>query len=113
VDTWVGSRLSHKIRPRWKGLPVTSTVAYYKHLQITDVKSFITLGLGANVIKLLPTVIYCHSMVIPSFCVINLYYLGNYLGMAVNYRGIKLFYNIHQKCLLSVANLKYHGNFLW
>jgi len=52
-------------------------------------------------------------MVIPSFCVIKLYYLGNYLGMAVNYQGIKLFYNIGQKCLLSVANLKYHGNFLW
>jgi hypothetical protein len=32
--------------------------------------------------------------------------------MAVNYQGIKLFYNIRQKCLLSVANLKYHGNFL-
>jgi hypothetical protein len=36
-------------------------------------------------------------MVIPSFCVIKLYYLGNYQGMAVNYHGIKLFYNIGQK----------------
>jgi hypothetical protein len=50
---------------------------------------------GANVIKLFTAVI---SMVIPSFCVIKLYYLGNYLGMAVNYQGIKLFYNIGQKC---------------
>ncbi len=44
---------------------------------------------GANVIKLFTAVIYCHSMVIPSFCVIKLYYLGNYHGMAVNYQGIK------------------------
>ncbi len=55
---------------------------------------------GANVIKLFTVVIYYHSMVIPSFCVIKLYYLGNYLGMAVNYHGIKLFYNIGQKSLL-------------
>ncbi len=55
---------------------------------------------GANVIKLFTTVIYCHSMVIPSFCVIKLYYLGNYHGMAVNYHGIKLFYNIGQKSVL-------------
>jgi hypothetical protein len=42
---------------------------------------------GANVIKLFTAVIYCHSMVIPSFCVIKLYYLGNYHGMAVNYHS--------------------------
>jgi len=33
---------------------------------------------GPNVIKLFTTVFYCHSMVIPSFCVIKLCYLGNY-----------------------------------
>jgi hypothetical protein len=55
---------------------------------------------GANVIKLFTMVIYCHSMVIPSFCVTKLYYLGNYHGMAVNYHGIKLFYNIGQKSVL-------------
>jgi hypothetical protein len=33
-------------------------------------------------------VIYCHSMVIPSFCVIKQHYLGNCCGMAVNYQGI-------------------------
>jgi hypothetical protein len=43
---------------------------------------------------------YRHSMVIPSFCVIKLYYLGNYHGMTVNYQGIKLFYNIGEKSLL-------------
>jgi hypothetical protein len=45
---------------------------------------------GANVIKLFTAVFYCHPMVIPSFCVIKLYYLGNYHGMAVNYCGTVL-----------------------
>jgi hypothetical protein len=58
-------------------------------------KKFKTLGPGVNATKLFTVVIYCHSMVIPSFCVIK---LGNYHGMAVNYHGIKLFYNIGQKC---------------
>ncbi len=55
---------------------------------------------GADVIKLVTAVIYCHSMVIPTFRDIKLYYLGNYHGMAVNYHGIKLFYIIGQKSLL-------------
>ncbi len=38
---------------------------------------------GVNVIKLFTAVIYCCSAVIPSFCVIKLYYYGNYLGMLV------------------------------
>jgi len=47
----------------------------------------------ANVIKLFTAVIYCHSMVISSFCVIKQYYDGNYHGMAVSnttviYHGI-------------------------
>ena len=84
---------------------------------ITAVKSFITLAPGvniiklffslllklkpgANVIKLFTMVIYCCSMVMPSFCVIKLYYLGNYHGMTVNYHGIKLFYHIGEKSLL-------------
>jgi hypothetical protein len=45
---------------------------------------------GANVIKLFSAVIYCHSMVIPSLCVIKLYFLGKYHGMAVNYHGVVL-----------------------
>jgi hypothetical protein len=90
---------------------MTNIVTYI----ITDEEKsfFITLTPGANVIKLFTVVIYCHSMVRPSFCVIKLYYLVNYHGMAINYHGIKLFYNIGQKSLLSVSNLKYHGNFLW
>jgi hypothetical protein len=51
-------------------------------------KKFKTLAPGANVIKLFTAVIYHHSMVVPSFCVIKLFNLGNYSGMAVNYQGI-------------------------
>jgi hypothetical protein len=43
---------------------------------------------GANVIKLFSAIIYHHSMVILSFCVINLYEPENYRGMVVNYHGI-------------------------
>ena len=39
---------------------------------------------GVNVIKLFTAVIYCHSTVIPSFCVIKWYYYGNYCGMLVS-----------------------------
>jgi hypothetical protein len=45
---------------------------------------------GPNVIKLFTVVIYRHSMVILSLCVIKQYYRGNYCGMAVNYHGIYL-----------------------
>ncbi len=43
---------------------------------------------GANVIKLFTMVIYLHST-----CVIKLYYLGKYHGMALKYHA-KKFYNI-------------------
>jgi hypothetical protein len=36
--------LTTNIRLGWKGLPGTSTLAYYKHSKITTVKSFITFG---------------------------------------------------------------------
>jgi hypothetical protein len=32
------------IRLRWKGLPGRNTLAYYKHLQITDVKNLLSLA---------------------------------------------------------------------
>jgi len=48
----------------------------------------VTLTPGVITIKLFTTIIYNHSMVIPSFCVIKPYYPGNYQGMAVNYHGI-------------------------
>ncbi len=41
-----------KIRPLWENLPGTDNLAYYEHLQITEVKSFIRLSFGPNVIKL-------------------------------------------------------------
>ncbi len=41
-----------------------------------------------NFIKLFTVVIYRHSIVIPSFCVIKQHYLGKYCRMAVNYCGI-------------------------
>jgi hypothetical protein len=50
--------LSKNIRLGWKGLPVKNTLAYYEHLQITTVKSFITLGTGptvASTFKLYPS----------------------------------------------------------
>ncbi len=48
---------------------------------------------GANAIKHFTIVIYCHSTVIPSFCVIKWYYYGNYSEMLVSntmviYHGI-------------------------
>jgi hypothetical protein len=49
---------------------------------------FKTLAHGPNVIKLFTTLIYLHSMVMPSFCAIKLNDLGNYSGMAVNYHGV-------------------------
>jgi hypothetical protein len=39
---------------------------------------------GPNVIKLFTAVIYHHSLVILSFCVIKPHYHGNYHEMAVN-----------------------------
>ena len=48
---------------------------------------------GANVKKLFAAVIYHHSMIILSFCVLKISYLSNYLGIAVTYHG-KKFYNI-------------------
>ena len=43
--------------------------------------------------KKFTTVIYHHSMVMPTRCVIKLHYLGNYCGIRVIYRG-KKFNNI-------------------
>jgi hypothetical protein len=53
----------------------------------------------ANIIKLFAAVIYHHSMAIPSFCVIKLYYLGNYCGMAVIYCSILTLEKIGLKLL--------------
>ncbi len=34
------------IRLAWKGLQETNTLAYYMHVQITDVKTFVALAKG-------------------------------------------------------------------
>jgi len=38
--------LPTNIRPGWKGLPGTNTLAYYKFSYTSDVKNIITLGQG-------------------------------------------------------------------
>ncbi len=43
---------------------------------------------GANVTKLFTAVIFCHSVGMPSFCVLKPCEHGNYCGMAVNYHSI-------------------------
>ncbi len=50
---------------------------------------------GYNVIELFTAVIYYHSMVIPPFYVMKIFYLGYYHGMALNCQG-KKFFNIDQ-----------------
>ncbi len=88
---------------------------------------------GANVKKLFTAVIYCRSTVIPSFCVIQLYYYGNYHGMLVSNTLViylciltlervgnsKLpwyFYNTGQKYILTLekggTTVNYHGIFI-
>ncbi len=67
---------------------------------------FTNMHLGANVIKLFTMVNYHNAIVIPSFCIIKLHYLGNYNGMALNYNG-KMFYNIGPSW-----RTKYCGNYL-
>ncbi len=53
--------LPANIRLGWKGLPGTNVLAYNKKLYLTAVKSFITLVLGANVIKLFTVISYNFS----------------------------------------------------
>jgi hypothetical protein len=48
---------------------------------------FIIQATGAKAIKLFAAVNYRYFMAIMSLCVIKLYYLGNYRGMAVNYHA--------------------------
>ncbi len=62
---------------------------------------------GAKVIKLFSMLIYCHSMVLLSFCVIKQNYHGNHNRMVLNYHSRK-FYKIGSV----VANIKYRGNLL-
>ncbi len=53
----VGSGLSANISLGRTGFPVTNTLAYYKHLLFTAVKSFITFDPGHFGVKLLFSVL--------------------------------------------------------
>jgi hypothetical protein len=64
---------------------------------IKAIISFMIQTPGANAIKLFTAVIYHHPMVIPSFCVVKLYYFGNYHGMALNYCSILNLENVGLK----------------
>ncbi len=68
-------------------------------LNVDDEQKELVMTPGDNVIKLFTAVFYHHSMVIPSFCVIKLYYLGNYSEMAVNYHGILTLEKVRLKLL--------------
>jgi hypothetical protein len=62
---------------------------------------------GANVIRLFTKVIYCHSIVIPSFCVIKQYYHGNLYRITV-FTLVKGF-----RTLAHGVQIKYSCNILW
>jgi hypothetical protein len=61
---------------------------FFNRIDLKQVKEMLRQPV-ANAIKLFSKVIYHHSMVIMSFCVIKLHNLGNYHGMAVNIHGKK------------------------
>jgi hypothetical protein len=51
--------------------PGTNTLAYFSTTFVTKKKSFVTLTPRPNAIKLFTAVIYHHSMVILTFCVVK------------------------------------------
>jgi hypothetical protein len=55
---FVGKALPNIIRLGWKGLPGTNILTYHEHPSIKEVKGFITLVPGANVIKPFMALIY-------------------------------------------------------
>jgi hypothetical protein len=65
----------------------------------------------ASVMKLFSTVIYHHSMVIRSFCVIKPYCFGKYCEMAVIYIAKKIITLAHCGNVKYGDYIKYHSNF--
>ncbi len=65
-------------------------------------QGYATLSQVDNLIEHFTMVIYYHSILIRSFCVITPFYLGN-----LPWNGSKL---THQKVLKHCGNLKYSGN---
>ncbi len=68
------------------------------------------MGPGAIVIKLFIAVIYCHSTVIPSFCVIKWYYYGNNCEMLVS-NTMVIYHGILTLEKVGTA-VNYHGIFI-
>ncbi len=68
---------------------------------------FVSLEPGGQYYKLFTVVIYHHSMVMLSFCVMKIYYPEKYCGMAVYYHGNKFYIISHS------GKLKYCGNLPW
>jgi hypothetical protein len=89
VGVGVGVSLAHG---HWTWLEKQDRDIHFA-MAYPSVKDFKSLIPGPNVLKLFTAVIYCHSMVIPSFCVIKHYYCSKYHRMAV-YNPNKKFYNI-------------------
>ncbi len=81
--TFDPSKVSCTVCPRFHNvLAYFAATLRYTHIM------FMKLTPGADVIKRFTVLNNCHSIVIPSFRVIKVYYLNNYCGMAVNYNGI-------------------------
>jgi hypothetical protein len=72
---------------------------------------------GAKVIRLFTKVIYCHSMIIPSFCVIKQYYHGNIVLQQYyhgNYYGMIVFTLLKGfRTLAHGGQIKYCCSILW
>jgi hypothetical protein len=71
-------------------------------------KKFFNIGPWCQCYK---TLIYCHSTVMPSFCVIKQYYDNNYCGMAVSntiiiYGGIS---TLKTTGIFITLAVNYHG----
>ena len=63
-----------------------------------------------NIIRIFIMVIYCHSMVLPSFCVIKQYYRGNYCRMAIDYCGICVTNVLKHNLTSNGSNILHHFN---
>ncbi len=80
------------LRQGMESMSRKNVLAYYENAKIAALSSFITLAPGRSVIKLFTAINYYHSVVIPSFCFISLYFFSNYCGVKVNYNGSVVIY---------------------
>jgi hypothetical protein len=83
---WLLMRMSKVIgSPTWTGPDTLVPVVPYPFLETKGIilNLFIFSQTSGQYYKTFTAVIYSHSMAILTFCVVKLYYLGNYCGMAV------------------------------